>query len=349
MAYNSIYLWLRWSMGNAMVLRKSCLLGLLVCSSAWGQTYTGEDIGAVATSGSHSVAGSVVTINASGADIWGTSDEFYFYHYTLVGDGEISAKIVSITNTHEWTKANVMMRESIAPNSKYAMMMMTPGVKGADFEYRTTTGGSAGPSGQSDLSSTLPHWVRVRRTGDLFEGFKSSDGITWTLYRSITISMSASIEIGLALTSHVDGTLATAVFDDINGVSTPTACPWDSSILQSDPLCVECPWVSGILESNPLCIEPPPPPSRTLSWTNPTENTDATPLDDLAGIYIYDADTDARIYTYLTTTPGATEQVTFDTTSLCFKATAFDTSNNESVYSGTACYVPTEDGKPYIL
>jgi len=127
----------------------------------------------------------------------------------------------------------------------------------------------------------------------------------------------------------------------------PTQCPWDATLVDTDPLCVECQWVPGIIESHPNCVAPPQAPVRRVSWTNPTENDcsdlppedPCPPLDDLSGVYIYDSDTRERLWTFVTTTPGAQETVTFPTYSTCFVLTAFDNVANESDDSEIKCYI----------
>ena len=145
-----------------MALSAACLVvaQLFTAPLSLAQTspnWTGADIGAVAVAGSHTVSGNTFTVRASGADIWSTADEFRFVSRTLTGDGEITAQVASVTNTNEWTKAGVMLRESLAANSRFALMCVTPG-EGAAFHYRTTTGGNA-------RRTTAAISRRGRRTG----------------------------------------------------------------------------------------------------------------------------------------------------------------------------------------
>jgi hypothetical protein len=172
------------------------------------------DIGAVAAAGSTGHSGSVFTVRGSGADIWAAADEFRFAYQALSGDGEITARVDSLTNTDVWAKAGAMIRENLTPGSRYALMLVTPG-SGADFQYRQTANGSAGPGGTSDGVTRAPYWVRVRRAGNVFTGFISADGTTWTQRGSVTIAMGSAAYIGLAVTSHADGTLATANFSSV--------------------------------------------------------------------------------------------------------------------------------------
>jgi hypothetical protein len=67
--------------------------------------------------------------------------------------------------------------------------------------------------------------VRMVRSGSTFTAYSSTDGAAWTTVGSVSISMASSVTVGLAVTSHADGTLATAVFDNVSvigGGPTPT-------------------------------------------------------------------------------------------------------------------------------
>jgi hypothetical protein len=67
-----------------------------------------------------------------------------------------------------------------------------------------------------------------------------------------------------------------------------TACGDNVGVVQSTGAAV-----SGARSTSPVTPAPPAPPaspttgSATLSWSAPTENTDGTPLTDLAGYHIY--------------------------------------------------------------
>ncbi|UCF17859.1 MAG: LamG domain-containing protein, partial [Phycisphaerales bacterium] len=65
------------------------------------------------------------TMTGSGADIWGTSDEFHFAYKTLTGPGTIVARVNSIQNTHNWAKAGVMIRETLDADSKYSFALVS--------------------------------------------------------------------------------------------------------------------------------------------------------------------------------------------------------------------------------
>ena len=176
--------------------------------------WTGKDIGSPAKEGYSWSYRDVFTISGGGSDIWNTSDQFHYVYKQLSGDGEIVARVYSLQeDINSWSKAGVMIRESLNANSKFAMMVVTPD-NGASFQYRTSTGSSCGHSAQSGLKAPL--WVKVKRSGSTLTGYYSTDGSSWTQKGSISISMSSSLYIGLSVTSHNVNYLCSATFDNLS-------------------------------------------------------------------------------------------------------------------------------------
>ena len=57
--------------------------------------WTAVDIGPPALSGSTGHSGGQFTVDASGTDIWGTSDQFHFVYQSFSGDVQITARVDS--------------------------------------------------------------------------------------------------------------------------------------------------------------------------------------------------------------------------------------------------------------
>ena len=72
--------------------------------------------------GSASYANGVFTVNGGGADIWGGSDQFNYVSQPLTGDGSIVARVTSQSDTDPWAKAGVMIKQSTATGSPYALL-----------------------------------------------------------------------------------------------------------------------------------------------------------------------------------------------------------------------------------
>jgi regulation of enolase protein 1 (concanavalin A-like superfamily) len=164
---------------------------------------------------SATVAGGTYAVTGGGADIWGSSDQFHFVYQPLSGDGEIVARVVSVQNADVWSKAGVMMRESVAANARHAMMVVTPGA-GTAFQRRTTAGGASAHT--SGPSVAAPYWVRLVRTGATVTASTSANGSTWTTVGSVSLSLPTSALVGLAVTAANNSLTATAVFDSVTVV-----------------------------------------------------------------------------------------------------------------------------------
>ena len=193
---------------------ESALSGSASATTGAAPSWNHGDIGAVAAAGSFTDNGSALTITGSGADIWGTADEFHYAYRTLTGDGTLTARVTNLTNGNVWSKVGLMVRESLAANSRHGTIYLGAG-KGSSFQYRVNNGGtSAGDNGETIL--TIPRWIRVQRLGNTIIGFVSSDGVTWTQRGAMTLNgLPASALIGVAYTSHIDGTIGSASLDNV--------------------------------------------------------------------------------------------------------------------------------------
>ena len=171
-----------------------------------------RDIGAVADEGGASYSSSKFTVIGSGNDIWESQDEFQYMYQPATKDCLIVARVVSVQSTDPWAKAGVVIRETLNANSEHASTFVTPD-NGVAFQYRASTGGSSENVNTPGLSD--PYWVAVVREGNTFTSYRSSNGSSWIEVGSKTISMGSNVYIGLGVTSHNDGTLCTAVFDNV--------------------------------------------------------------------------------------------------------------------------------------
>ena len=187
-------------------------------ASQGGTITSGVDIGNVGAAGSTSLSQGVHTVRGSGSDIYGTADSFHFASTTLIGDGEIRARVTSQTNTADWAKAGVMIRESLAPGARHAIVYTTPpGTgNGAEMMWRQATGGE---TVYSDGIATAPppdNWVRLVRLGNNITGYFSTNGSQWTPFRTISFtSLPSTLHFGLCVSSNAYGALCTATFDNV--------------------------------------------------------------------------------------------------------------------------------------
>jgi regulation of enolase protein 1 (concanavalin A-like superfamily) len=167
------------------------------------------DIGPPPLPGSAAFRSGTYTVAGSGKDIWGQADQFNFVYQPITGDVDVSTRVASIQGSNAWAKAGVMIRESLANDSRHAFALISPS-KGSAFQRRIDPGGfsenTAGPA------IAPPGWVRLVRTANQFQAFTSTDGVHWTSIGTDTVPMGDTVLVGLAVTSHTS-TSATATID----------------------------------------------------------------------------------------------------------------------------------------
>jgi hypothetical protein len=175
----------------------------------WGDT----DIGSPAIAGSASYTNGVWTVAGGGTDIWNTGDQFNFLTNSLNGDGAIIARVTSQTATDPWAQAGIMLRNGIASNAAQVSLMLTPG-NGVSFRYRYTAGGSTYQVNQTGIAT--PEWIRLSRSTNAFTAAYSADGLNWTqLGTAQTVSMSAPVIAGLAVTAHNNSLISTGALTSV--------------------------------------------------------------------------------------------------------------------------------------
>ncbi len=193
------------------------IIGPTCLASPWKSADIGDT-----KQGSTKEEGGKVTIEANGADIWGTADGCRYVYQEVKGDFEISARVVSLERANEWSKAGLMARQSLDANSPNTFLNVTPDY-GIKMIHRDIVGGETGPS-PWEKNGEAPVYLKLVRKANVFTAYMSNDGNTWKEAEvaagtpsTAEIKFTDPILLGMAVTSHVAGTLTTAVFDNIKG------------------------------------------------------------------------------------------------------------------------------------
>jgi regulation of enolase protein 1 (concanavalin A-like superfamily) len=168
------------------------------------------DVGDAAIPGSSTSANGKFIMTASGSDIWNNADGFRYAYQYVDGDCEMYTRIESLEGTHEWTKAGIMIRESLRGNARTAYVCVTTR-NGATYHRRSGTS-YAMEGGNSNQEIKAPYWVKLTRKGDSLSFDLSPDGRNWSNLGAFDVSMPDRLYIGFAVTSHDNGSIAKAVF-----------------------------------------------------------------------------------------------------------------------------------------
>src|SRR6185503_12570707 len=88
---------------------------------------------------------------------------------------------------------------------------------GYEFVYRPIAGQATfaiDPYFPQPLVAYPNTWIRLRREGNTFTGFASTNGLIWNAFITYTMTMPNTIYVGMAVTAHDATQTTTAKFRD---------------------------------------------------------------------------------------------------------------------------------------
>jgi hypothetical protein len=153
-------------------------------------------------------------------------EEYAYVKTELCGDGEIIAQVSDLTGLGKaW--AGVVMRENNDPGSKKFQLMTGMNYLPHRVDWRSATDGT---NQTQTFSRYNQHWLRIVRTGPIFQAYTSFDGVSWgAAVNTQVINMAACIEVGMVVTNVPFATNVTAAFNHV--FVTPPAPPRPSQPL----------------------------------------------------------------------------------------------------------------------
>ncbi len=147
---------------------------------------------------------------AGGSDIWNEDDAMHFVYEEISGDFDKAVRIQEMTMAGStWAKSGLMARVNTEPGSRHVMNIITPptGENIYSMQERVETDASSQRwGGSNDQSEGVPlpnAWLRLKREGQTFTAFRSTDGRNWTQMDQITRDdLEETLLVGMASTSH---------------------------------------------------------------------------------------------------------------------------------------------------
>ena len=130
------------------------------------------DVGAPSPAGSATYVGGIFSVSGSGADIFGTSDQFNYVYQPSAGNGTLIARVTSQTNTGSTnSKAGIIWKASTTAGSPYILIETGPtGAVKVQYNFNGTVSGA---------TFTFPSlWMKLVRSGGNFSAYTSPDGAT---------------------------------------------------------------------------------------------------------------------------------------------------------------------------
>lgn len=180
--------------------------------------WTNVDIGAVGLAGGANDCGGTFTVEGAGADIGGTADSFQFACVPLTNNGAITARWAAMLPGGTADKVGLMLRATTDVGSP-AVALLYDSSSGFDcvrLGSRDRVGSSMTWPGKGPASTSVPLWLCLTRTNNVFTGRVSSDGVNWTPVAAVTNSaLPAALLAGLAVCSRDTNSLDISTFDNV--------------------------------------------------------------------------------------------------------------------------------------
>lgn len=133
-------------------------------------------------------------------------DDITYAFKEMCGDIDMSVEVSTLAGLGF---AGLMIREDANLGSKYVWINLRANGQ-SSWVTRSTT------NGVIQINQTAPQfgrkWVRIKRTGSLFQGFVSTNGTVWQLLFQSSIQFNQCYLAGMAVYSNVDGATTTASF-----------------------------------------------------------------------------------------------------------------------------------------
>jgi len=183
-----------------------------------------------------------------------TSDSLHFVYRIMKGDVVIIARVTDYdTEPNDMSKGGIMIRETLKPDSKCAMAVVTRpsapnGPRIAAFGFRKDKRLEA--SGEGGVPSipvrSISYWLKLERRRGMIRSWVSADGDTWDQYGSTEVPMGTSVYVGLCVSSHEENKVRSYTFNDVSyrglgKASNPN--PADGAELTDQP--VPLSWTAG--------------------------------------------------------------------------------------------------------
>jgi hypothetical protein len=201
---------------NGIFTRGVANLDVIVLKGAVGIFDHHADIGDVAAEGDAIFTGNSYEVYGSGADIWGSADEFHFVFSEVSGSFSIKANVFldGFESTNDWAKAGLMVRDELTANSIQYSTIIRGSDLAQDSQWRSVKGG-ASDSTSTNMNADQLGDIEIARIGNMLYTYYINFDSDRILYDSREIVMEDPVYVGLCVTSHSDGDLSIGLFENV--------------------------------------------------------------------------------------------------------------------------------------
>ena len=127
-----------------------------------------------------------------------TSDEFRYHYTELKGNFEISCRINSLVSNEFWSKAGLMIRESLDPKSKYSGIFLTPDDRGLIALLQRDSIDKYPKAFYFNKLDYPYNWIKLKRQDDSIYFYLKRDGYSWSYLFAIYNQFDKNLFVGVA-------------------------------------------------------------------------------------------------------------------------------------------------------
>ncbi|HUB78168.1 MAG TPA: hypothetical protein VMB03_05185 [Bryobacteraceae bacterium] len=191
-------------------------LALPAMNAQTGIFESSGDIGTVLHKGSvaYDPATGSYRVTASGENVWGTADAFFFVWKKMSGDVSISADISFATKTgEEHKKAMLMIRQSLDADSAYGDVAAH--VAGLTSLQSRESKGAATHEVQANVSAVPKHLELTKRGDDFYLSLADEGEAPHFAGPAMKVALDGPFYIGIGVSAHNKDNIETAIFSNV--------------------------------------------------------------------------------------------------------------------------------------
>lgn len=180
-----------------------------------------QDIGDVAAAGDGGFfeAENTYVVAGSGADVWGTADEFHFMFLETNQNFSIEAEVNAFNlGTSDWVKGMLMVRDTLDPGAANFAIRVQESNNQISSQWRIQANDTSFSTAGANRIDSTNHDNRMRlvRDGNRVSSFYFDvNSSQWMMIDSEEIGMQNPVYVGLAVTSHDDGNFGVVEFSNL--------------------------------------------------------------------------------------------------------------------------------------
>ena len=185
---------------------------LATASTELPTPWISEDVGNVRHAGGVKYRAGTFRVRSSGTNALSTSDAFHFVFKPVSGTTELVARVTKVQLTDPWARAGLMMRESLAADSRNLFLSVSA-ARGGVLQWRSRLGEET--SVLLDRGMSVPCWLKMKREGNTFVALKSPNGMHWELVDKLVMAAARDLYVGMAAVSVRGNVLNESVFEQV--------------------------------------------------------------------------------------------------------------------------------------